>query len=639
MLSRRRKAVLLALFSLVGLLPLSMVIATPAYGMTRFSSIWEMKHFLASSSCTGSFNGGSNSQVAARTPARLPAAYGPSILSNNNPGTSTSPVPQHSGTNNQVPGVDEPDTVKNDGHYLYLVTNNTLVILDAYPATNAAMLSRVHVNGTIQGIFIDGDIVIVLTNDARYVPGILGTSTAPGFQPQPSSLNWDSSMHSSVLVYDSADRSHLTLKTSVTVNGAYVDARLIDHVVYMIATRPSLVVVSYTYGLSSQSVSTGISTGTGSCVIVLPEVNVNGKTIQTKPEQVYHSNIQDSAGQAFTSIISLNTGHPETTSVDTFLVGTSGTIYASLKDIYLTMPSWSYGDETVIHRLSLDNSKVTYIGTGIVSGHPLNQFSMDEYGDNFRIATASSGFQRAGSWWSAQGTNLYVLDRKDLHVVGSLMGLSSGELFYSARFMADRAYLVTYRQTDPLFVVDLKNPAKPSVMGQLTIDGYSDYLQAYDRNHLIGIGKMAAHTEAKVSLFNVTDPTKPGELARYVIGSGWSQSQAQYDHKAVLLDPGMNLLVIPAETYRPWQYSSSNSTSSYSSGNWQGVYVFKVTDTVIMLKGTISHQSSNGPYGTSSSLSSISRELYIGNVLYTISSAMVKMNSLEDLHEINSVNL
>ena len=164
----------------------------------------------------------------------------------------------------------------------------------------------------------------------------------------------------------------------------------------------------------------------------------------------------------------------------------------------------------------------------------MNQYSMDENNGYFRIATTSYDYSQ-GSATSTQENNLYILD-SNLNVVGQLQNLASGEDLHSARFIGDRCYLVTFNQIDPLFVVDLSNPTSPQVLGNLTIPGYSDFLQPYDATHLIGIGQdvntsigaglaeitgdvyYTAVQGLKVSLFDVSDVANPTEISSVVIG-------------------------------------------------------------------------------------------------------------------------
>ncbi|MBC7106258.1 MAG: beta-propeller domain-containing protein, partial [Firmicutes bacterium] len=178
-------------------------------------------------------------------------------------------------------------------------------------------------------------------------------------------------------------------------------------------------------------------------------------------------------------------------------------------------------DRTVVHKFRVAGADVAYLGRGEVPGRVLDQFSMDEYGGHFRSATTTEGFLFPER--PATRNNVFVLD-ENLQVVGRLTGLALSERIYAARFTGDRAYLVTFRVVDPLFVVDLRDPRQPRVLGELKIPGYSEYLHPYDENHLIGIGREAAEAPVpagqgtlifpppvvdrglKVALFDVSDP-------------------------------------------------------------------------------------------------------------------------------------
>src|SRR5260370_5035113 len=213
---------------------------------------------------------------------------------------------------------------------------------------------------------------------------------------------------------------------------------------------------------------------------------------------------------------------------------------------------------------------------------------MDEHNGNFRIATTGYGLSQVastGAVWSSgqQQTNLYVLD-SSLHIIGRLEGLSPGEAFYAARFMGDRAYLVTFQRMDPLFVIGLQDPHQPKVLGQLNISAVSDYLQPYDETHLIGFGKSSTDVTwqnaalfqgLKLSLFDVTDPSHPIDTSDYLVGDRGSDSPALTDHKSVLFDRSLNLLVIPLSIAQA--QPTATCTWCYNPLVWQGSYVFNVT--------------------------------------------------------------
>ena len=553
--------------------------------------------------------------------AALPAAYSPSGAQT----PSANSAPSHSETNNQVAGVDELDTVKTDGQYIYTVSNNTVVIVDSYPVSNAQLVSRISIlNQTIDGIFLSGNRLAIVSEAPRIVYsayGACGISTSPGASMRvayPSSYyppNRPQVQNTSISVYDLTNRSSPSLQTTVTINGTFIGARQIGTFAYLVTSTPAW---------ANEP---------------LPLTVVNGRQIQTVATQVFHSDISDRAF-SYTTILALDTNqdNPALT-VETYLLGTSSTIYVSLTNIFLTQPTWDTAQETAIHRISISQNNVKYEATGTVPGHILNQFSMDETGGYFRVVT--SNYDYGGSQ-----TSLYLLNLA-MNRVGKLEGLSPGELFYAARFMGDRAYLVTFKRLDPLFVVDLQNPSKPSLLGQLNVTGVSDYLQPYDSGHLIGIGKSAIDVAwenaaifqgLKLSLFDVSNPSTPTDMSDFTVGDRGTDSPALTDQKAVLFDRTLNLLVLPLEVVG--HIPQSLLGTGFSGPIFQGAYVFQVTlQNGILLRGSITHILNGELPGYITSAYYVTRALYIGSVLYTISTAMIKMNSLTDLSEIGSISL
>jgi len=292
-------------------------------------------------------------------------------------------------------------------------------------------------------------------------------------------------------------------------------------------------------------------------------------------------------------------------------------------------------DRTIIHRISINDGEIQYEAQGVVPGGAKNQFSMNEHDGYLRISTTMENWQISNFVSRVQSqNNVYVLNM-DLDIVGSVEGLAPGEQIYATRFLGDKCYLVTFRQIDPFFVIDLSNPSNPTVLGELKIPGFSTYLHPYDETHVIGIGRNGS--SIKVAIYDASDVNNPIELSKYEIdnndGNWWrAQSAALDEHKAFLFDREKNLLVIPIGDYSK-----------------QSAYVFDISvEKGVDLKGKITHNSEDNEtneddediywYGYDYGYT-IKRALYIGDVLYTISDNMVKMNNLEDLSEINSIDL
>ena len=515
----------------------------------------------------------------------------------------------YSTTNIQVEGVDEADIVKSDGKYIYVVSGDKVVIIDAYPAENARVLSEIEASERPTELFINEDKLVV--------------------------FGW-----THVKVYDVSDRENPILTRDVSFDGRYFNSRMIGSYVYVIINSPTI------YYEAEK--------------INLPCISSNGNTKTVPATEIYYFGNIDDYSYEFTTIMAINAqDDEEEITSETFLIGTTQNIFVSSNNIYVTYTDyWVYPlrdwsnkisdletEKTIIHKISITDGTIEYKSWGEVPGRVLNQFSMDEYQGYFRIATTT------GEVWSGGAqNNVYVLD-EDLNIAGRLEGIAPGERIYSARFMGDRAYLVTFKKVDPLFVIDLRDPRDPKVLGELKIPGYSDYLHPYDETHLIGVGKEAVdmgsfawYQGVKIALFDVSDPENPIEISKYVIGDRGTDSYALSDHKAFLFSRSKNLLVIPillAEINEE-QYPGGVPPNAYGEYTWQGAYVFDISLVDgLVLRGGISHSENDAQleWGWYYSSRSVKRSLYIENVLYTISDGLVKMNNLEDLSEISEIEL
>jgi inhibitor of cysteine peptidase len=289
---------------------------------------------------------------------------------------------------------------------------------------------------------------------------------------------------------------------------------------------------------------------------------------------------------------------------------------------------------------------LTFQAKGSVSGNVLNQYSMDEFNGYFRLATTN--------WKDTTENSIYVLNM-NLTTVGTLelKNAEIRETIMSVRFIGNKAYIVTFEQKDPFFVLDMSNPTAPRVSGKLEIPGYSSYLHPYNENYIIGLG--IENSTVKLSLFDVTNVNAPREIAKYIVQGDYTYSQALYEPKAFLFDIAKQLLVIPVSitkygiytdrggTIPPSAITQDGSTPSLSEqgGYWDGAYVFKLTaEGGFELRGGITHQDvSTQQYWYGDYTKTIYRALYIDNTLYTVSNAKIKLNSLTDLAQIAEVKL
>jgi inhibitor of cysteine peptidase len=576
-----------------------------------FSSYEELKQFV-----TANTKGG----YAPRTgffPARAEMAFD----------SAGSPAPDYSATNIQVAGVDEADIVKTDGEYLYVVSGNRTIIVKAYPQQEARIISEIQVEGMTLAVFINEDRLIIFTGGMPYYGWDMRMAFPEGGLSMPYVPYTPTT---SLFVYDISDRENPVLQREFSAEGDYVSSRMIGDYVYLMTNKP----------VYENDGEPG-----------LPRIHVDGEEREIPAEDIYYCDVYDHY-YMYTSIIAINTQDDnEEPTVETILLGASSNLYVSRDNIYLTFPVWGWvmweSQTTAIHRIQIDGSVINYVASGEVPGMVLNQFSMDEHDGHFRVATTTHGDESKN--------HVYVMDM-DLETVGKLENLAPTERIYSARFMGDRAYLVTFEIIDPLFVIDLSDPRNPEVLGELKITGYSGYLHPYDETHLIGIGKEAEESDdgtfalfggLKISLFDVSDVNNPRLVDDYEIGHRGTESPVLWDHKAFLFDRSRNLMVLPISVAEIDEAEFPGGVPAWAWGRtvWQGAYVFHVSpDKGIVLQGGITHVDDAADpkdeyYYSSWSPFAVSRSLYIGDVLYTISEAKVMMNSLNDLAYINQVEL
>jgi inhibitor of cysteine peptidase len=544
----------------------------------------------------------------------------------------TGEAADHSTTNVQVEGVDEADIVKNDGKYVYVISGGRLAIVDAYPGEKAKILSETQVNGTPSEMFLSGDRLVVFSTGSAS-PVMYKSYASEMAMPR----YYRTEAHA--YVYSVKDRAAPVLVRDITLPGNYYDARMIGDRVYVITNEN---VYSYSDDIPMPVVKDSL-----------------GKVID--PKVSYFDHPFDS--YMFTTLSSFSIADDSSLSAEAYLLGYTTTLYVSEDNIYMAfrkpvavpvepmmrtdeavsavrrMPS---DEVTAIYKFSIDGGRIRYVATGEVEGHLLNQFSMDESRGNLRAATTVQGYGNSGSY---EYNNVFVLN-PGMKTIGSLKYIAPDEKIYSTRFLGDRLYMVTFKRIDPLFVIDLSDPANPGILGKLKIPGYSDYLHPYDRNHIIGVGKETetnawggvSTSGVKLALFDVSDVNHPAEVGHVEIGEAGSDSEALRDHKAFLFSKEKNLLVIPVREVQ--KVALAGKYSPYTQKIWQGAYVFGVSpDDGFTLRGKVTHsdEDSSGYYW--GSRDAVKRSLYIGNTLYTLSENELIATDLSDMGRLREVPL
>ena len=627
----------------------------------------------------------------------------------------------YSTTNVQITGVDEGDIVKTDGKYIYTVSGNDVVIIEAAPVENAKEVSRIKLDSSPSGIYINSDKILVYGQNYSY-----------NIQEYKDILPRNRfSTYSYLKIYDISDRNNPIEKKSYDLEGSLNSSRMIGEYVYFITSSsqfvydekfPVPIVIEDGEVLSSEKTIANCNcpdvyyfdipyqsynfTSVSSLNIMQENGKLNSEVYLLDG---YQNNLFVSENNAYITfnkrvneeeltmdiIMEILKEHVflEMSEKDReiiakiekadedilsrmeklekimMIVGKYQNVFENkgedfedkLEEEYKKRIKEKFEDiskeleKTVIHKIEINEGGLKYKISGEVTGIVLNQFSMDESGGYFRIATT-----RSRDWSSMNGesaesySNLYVLDA-DMKVVGKVEELAEGERIYSVRFMQNRAYMVTFRQTDPLFVIGLDDPTNPEVLGELKVPGFSSYLHPYDETTLIGLGKESDENGritggVKLSLFDVSDVKNPTEIDKYILGDRSSNSIAINEHKAFLFSKDKNLLVIPVSMQEniviQEMIINQEGISLEESMRimppvrkyFNGVAVFNVSQKGFELKGKIDHSDSNNNnyyYGNNN----VSRSLYIDDVLYTLSSQYLKANWLDTLNEAKTLKL
>ena len=525
---------------------------------------------------------------------------------------------EFSKTNVQVEGVDEADIVKTDGNFIYYLTNSELTITDV---NNVKLASKVEFDNkefSPQEIFLkDNKIVVIgITNRKVEKKNIANTEE---YYPT-------NETYTTAKIYNIEDRTNPKLERTIELEGYYLSSRMIGDNVYLISNKNIYAYLCNYYKATQldeeEFKPKYVDTATGESI-----KSINFDCIYYIPE------FEDTN---YLNIAAFNITNNEPASINSYL-GAGNQMYASSTNLYITKTKYNYDDETdintEIYKFNLKDATCTFSKTGEVPGSVLNQFSMDENNGYFRIATTDST-----SWDSESNTNnLYVLN-ENLEIVGKVEGLAPGERIYSVRFMGNRAYMVTFVQTDPLFVIDLSDPTNPTVLGELKIPGYSTYLHPYDENHLIGFGEntkvvnygygdQVVTDGMKIALFDVTDPNNPTEMYSVNIGEEGTYSELLNNHKALLFSKEKNIIAFPISI-----------TGEDYEVTFQGAIVYGLSlEKGFEEKGKITNLEND--IDKYYSRNSVQRIIYINDTLYTLSRNLIKATDINTMEPKGSINL
>jgi hypothetical protein len=452
----------------------------------------------------------------------------------------------HSDTNVQEPGVDEPDLVKTDGRRIVTAAGGRLHVVDAASRKETGTLDLGAGAAWSPGeLLLSGDRALVVLRPAiTFMRGDdTGRIVDGGVAPQ--------SQGPRLVLVDLAGAPRVV--SSLQADGAYVDARQVGSVARLVVRSAPHITFPQRRG-GSDADATAANRATVSKAPVdawLPRFSVtrDGRTRAQKVPCAQVSHPASYTGLSLVSVLSVDlTGDMADTSPVSVVAG-GQTVYGSGSALYVTDRPAS-PDRTDIYRFDVGGSgPPRFAAAGSVPGTVLNQYSLSEYAGNLRVATTSGQDARPPGTPPPTESAVYVLARQGgrLVRVGMVGGLGHGERIYAVRFVGPTGYVVTFRQTDPLYSLDLRDPAKPRATGELKISGYSAYLHPAGDGRLIGVGQQA---DAKgrplglqVALFDVRDPAAPRRLSGYTVPSTWSM--AEFDPHAFLYWPQSGLTVLP----------------------------------------------------------------------------------------------
>ena len=521
-------------------------------------------------------------------------------------------------TNVQVEGVDEADIVKTDGKFIYYLTNSTLTITDV---NTVKLVSKVEFNNKEFGpqeIFLKDNKIVII--------GITYRETEEKNIDNTEYYYPTNETYTVAKIYNIEDRTNPKLERTIEIEGYYLSSRMVGDNVYLISNKYIYAYLCKNYKISQLDeeefkpkyldtvVGDSVNSISFDCIYYIPEFEETN----------------------YLNIAAFNITNNEPASITSYLGG-GNNLYSSDTNLYITRTKYDYDDEmqinTEIYKFNLKDATCMFSKTGEVPGSILNQFSMDEKDGYFRIATTDST-----SWDSESNTNnLYVLN-ENLEIVGKVEGLAPGERIYSVRFMGNRAYMVTFVETDPLFVIDLTEPTNPTVLGELKIPGYSTYLHPYDENHLIGFGEntklvnygygdQVVTDGMKIALFDVTDPNNPTEMYSVNIGEKGTYSELLYNHKALLFSKDKNIIAFPISI-----------TGEDYEVTFQGAIVYGLSlENGFEEKGRITNIENdiNKYYPRNS----IQRIIYINDTLYTLSRNLIKATDMNTMEPKGSIKL
>ena len=456
----------------------------------------------------------------------------------------------HSDTNVREEGVGESDTVKTDGRYIYSLTaDQSALAITAASGGDLSFAGEIRPDlgtGSIREFYLSGDRLILI---GSYYKSVM-TQTEEENTFALTSLD-----QTHVITYDISDRENPRQKGLLTLDGYYNTTRFYDGFAYILTTAdsPFHKVLSDTYDEKEFAAQ------------AIPKVN--GEPVAAK--DIY---CPGTVGmEPALTLTSMDLDQPDRAEDTKVFMGWTSDYYASKDSIYLEIPDWSDGGQlTNLVRIAYRKGSITPLAVGTVPGYLESSFSIDQSPDGY-LRTAVTSWSERG-----QTNGVYIFDQ-NMQLTGSLTDLAPGEEIKSARFLDDILYLVTFRNTDPLFSIDVSDPSDPKLLGELKIPGFSDYLHFWGEDKLLGLGwdedeRTGETLGLKLSMFDISDPLSVSEAAVYKMKNYW-QCDGLYDYRLLLADPEKNLIGFEAgceieEGEDEWDWKETYHVFSFENGKF-----------------------------------------------------------------------
>lgn len=488
----------------------------------------------------------------------------------------------YSTTNLQMEGVDESDIAKIDGSYIYTVEDKYIVITDIRDGkleeVTRFLPKDCGAADRVMEIYVDGDQLILVVQG--YETSLDGNSKAGADKENKDEENSDETYSdeetaasedsafwyemngksiTQIQVYSIVDRKNPEFEGRLIQDGYYNTSRKIGDVVYLFTqynmTSDVTSYVEKKHGVEDLKEGNGVSSLTEA---VIPKVN--GEKVAAS--EIY---LPESSGESGILVSSLDVNKPDKVLDSKLVISGYAQTYISKDALYLYEEDYDGAMITNIAKFALDEGRISGVAAAAVSGYVRDTFAINASDGYLRVLTTDYSTED-------EVNALYILD-ENMKLTGQLTGIAPGEEIYAARFMGNTGYFVTYRNTDPLFTVDLSDPAKPEIIGELKVTGFSEYLHFWDDTHLLGIGYESDENTGnieniKLSMFNIENPGEVTEEAKLVL-KDVDYSEALYDYKSVIISKDKNLIGLVCEDYSGSRTKQTYQIYSYENGTFK----------------------------------------------------------------------